>query len=61
MSAHNFDNGNTFVRGHGIAELVNDIQASIYRRIKTEGIIGVRQVVVNRTGDTDGRHAVRFT
>lgn len=46
------------MRVHRIAELVDDLKAGIDRRIKPERVVGIFKVVVDGTGNTDGRDPV---
>ena len=48
------------MRRHRIAEFIDNIEAGVHRRIESERIIGVLQIVVDRAGNTDRGHAVIF-
>lgn len=58
MPPHDLHDGNALVRGHRVAELVDDVETGIHRRIEPERIIGVLQIVVYRAGNSDRGHAV---
>ena len=57
---HHFHDADTFVRGHGVAQLVDDIQTGVDGRIESECIICIFEVVVDGAGDADGGDAVLF-
>ena len=56
VSAHDLYDGNTLVRSHCIAELIDDIETSIHRGIEAERIIGILQIVVDCSGNPDSQN-----
>ncbi len=57
MSAHDFNDGDAFVRSHRIAQFIDDIEAGIDRSIEAERIIGIFEIVIDRSRDSDRRNS----
>lgn len=51
--AHDFHEKKSVVRTGGIANAINSVEASVDCSIKTDGVIGTADVVVDRAGYTD--------
>ena len=56
--AHDFNDADAFVRSHRVAQFIDDVETGVDRRIETQSIIGIFEVVVDRAGDADRRDAV---
>ena len=46
------------MRGHGVAELVDNVDTSIYRRIEAERIVRIFEVVIDSSGNSYRRNSV---
>ena len=57
-AAHYLDHADALVRGHGVAQFIDDVETGVDCRIEAEGVIGIFQVVIDGAGDTDGGDAV---
>ena len=57
VAAHNFNNVETCVRFAGILEVVNHTQGGVCRCVKTDGVVGCGNVVINGAGNADGGNA----
>ena len=53
VSAHDFHDGNTFVRRHSVADLIDSVEDRIASGIEAERVVGIGKVVVDRAGNTD--------
>ena len=57
VSAHDLDDGNTLVRGHGVANLIDSVEYRVAGGVEAQRVIGVGKVVVDSAGNADSREA----
>ncbi len=59
MTAHDLADEHAVVRLGGRVEAVDRVGGDLHRRLEAEGVVGSREVVVDRLGDADHRDARR--
>lgn len=55
---HDFHDADALVRGHRVAQLIDDVETGVHGGIEAERVIGIFEVVVDRAGNADRGNAV---
>ena len=58
VAAHDLDDDHAVVRLGGRVQAVDRVGRDLHRGLEAEGVVGAREVVVDRLGHADDRHAV---